>query len=381
MPGSGMKEALAAYRRYRDLAIRRIEAIPVAIPLLRPIRWARGEIRTIDNVIVVVTLSDGTQGIADAPPRPTIYGETQRSLVTIIADHFAKRLAGINAFDMAGVWSALDAIAWNPAAKAAIDMALHDAQARTLGLSCAQLLGGVAKPLPVNWRLRLGSKKEILADAENMMKQYGFRALKVKCGIDREQDIDILRALRKLVGDEVELTIDCNQGYSVQDLIEAAPYLEELGIALVEEPVPARDGAGKRFAAERVRVPISGDDSCMTPDDVLHELKLGGIRSVVIKCARTGYTRSRQILALATAHYAAAHNGTQADMQIGTAAAGHFACTYRAAHAHELSSFLDAKDHVSDRDLAIKDGKLILPEGPGIGLTLDANKLKKYRLD
>ncbi len=86
MPGSGMKEALAAYRRYRDLAIRRIEAIPVAIPLLRPIRWARGEIRTIDNVIVVVTLSNDTQGIADAPPRPTIYGETQRSLVTIVAD-------------------------------------------------------------------------------------------------------------------------------------------------------------------------------------------------------------------------------------------------------------------------------------------------------
>ena len=376
-----MKEALVAYRRYRDLAIRRIEAIPVAIPVLRPIRWARGEISAIDNVIVVVTLSNGAQGIADAPPRPTIYGETQRSLVTIVADHFAKRLAGINAFDMAGVWSALDAIAWNPTAKAAIDMALHDAQARTLGVSCAQLLGGTVKPLPVNWRLRLGSKKEILADAERMMKKYGFRALKVKCGIDREKDIDVLRALRKLVGDEVELTIDCNQGYSVQDLLEAAPYIEELGIALVEEPVPARDGAGKRFAAKRMRVPISGDDSCMTPDDVLHELQLGAIRSVVIKCARTGYTRSRQILALAMAHHAAAHNGTQADMQIGTAAAGHFACTYPAAHAHEFSSFLDAKDHVADRGLAIKDGKLILPEGPGIGLTLDAKKLKRYRLD
>jgi L-Ala-D/L-Glu epimerase len=376
-----MKEALVAYRRYRDLAIRRIEAIPVAIPLLRPIKWARGEINTIDNVIVVVTLSDGMQGIADAPPRPTIYGETQHSLVTIIADHLAKRLAGINAFDVAGVWSALDAIAWNPTAKAAIDMALYDAQAKTLGISCAQLLGGTAKPLPVNWRLRLGSKKEILADAEHMMKKYGIRALKVKCGVDREKDIDVLRALRTLVGDEVELTIDCNQGYSVRDLIEAAPYFEELGIALVEEPIRARDGAGKRFAAERMRVPISGDDSCMTPDDVLHELKLGGIRAVVIKCARTGYTQSRQILALAAAYYAPVHNGTQADMQIGSAAAGHFACTYPATHAHELSSFLDARDHVSDRDLVIKDGKLMLPEGPGIGVTLDANKLKKYRLD
>ena len=376
-----MNKDLTAYARYRDLAIRQIEAIPVAIPMLRPIKWARGEIGAIDNVIVVVTLSEGTQGIADAPPRPTIYGETQKSLVTIITDHFGKALAGINAFDLGSVWSAFDAIAWNPTAKAALDMALYDAQAKALGVSCAQLLGGAVKPLPVNWRLRLGTIEEMLAEAEEMMKRYGLKAWKVKCGVDRKKDIEVLRALRKLVGDDAEIAIDCNQGYSAQGLLEAAPDFEELNIALIEEPIPARDGAGKRFAAERMRVPISGDDSCMTPDDVLHELKLGGIRSVVIKCARTGYTLSRQILALAKAYYTPVHNGTQADMQIGSAAAAHFACTYKTPHAHEFSSFLDAKDHVADRDLVIKDGMLIVPEGPGIGLDLDPEKLAKYRLD
>ena len=190
--------ANANYQTYRDLAIRRIEAIPVAIPMLRAIKWARGEINTIDNVIVVITLSDGTQGIADAPPRPTIYGETQASLVAIIKDHFAPMLTGVNAFDLTRTWSVFDAIAWNPTAKAALDMALYDAQA---------------------------------------------------------------------------------------------------------------------------------------------------------------------------------------NMQIGSAAAAHFACTYNAVHAHEFSSFLDAKDHLADRDLVIKDGQLIVPEGPGVGLNLDPKKLKKYRLD
>jgi L-alanine-DL-glutamate epimerase-like enolase superfamily enzyme len=142
-----------------------------------------------------------------------------------------------------------------------------------------------------------------------------------------------------------------------------------------------RDGAGKRFCAERMRVPISGDDSCMTPDDVLHELKLGAIRALVIKCARTGYTQSRQILALAKSFYVPAHNGTQADMQIGCVAAAHFACTYTTPHAHEFSSFIDARDHVADRDPVIKDGCLILPEGSGIGMRLDPRKLKKYRVD
>jgi L-alanine-DL-glutamate epimerase-like enolase superfamily enzyme len=100
-----------------------------------------------------------------------------------------------------------------------------------------------------------------------------------------------------------------------------------------------------------------------------------------IKCARTGYTQSRQILALARGYYTPVHNGTQADMQIGSAAAAHFACTYTTVHAHEFSSFLDAKDHVADQDLVIKNGQLIVPEGPGIGLSLDPKKLKKYRLD
>jgi len=363
------------------LLIRQIEAIPVVVPLLQPIKWARGEIKNIDNVIVVVTLTDGTQGIADAPPRPTIYGETQQSITTIIQDHFTPKLKGVDAFDMTAIWAVFDQYAGNPAAKSAIDMAVFDAQAKHLGISCAQLLGGTPKALPVNRRLMLGSNKEMLAEAERMIKQYGFKAWKVKCGIDKKRDIALLRALRKLVGDDHEITIDCNQGYSSQDLLETAPYFEEINVALIEEPIPARDGAGKRFCAERSRVPISGDDSCMTPDDVLHELKLGGIRALVIKCARTGYTQSRQVLALAKSFYTPAHNGTQADMQIGCVAAAHFASTYTTPHAHEFSSFIDAKDHVANEDPVIKNGCLQLPTGPGIGMTLDPRKMKKYRLD
>jgi L-Ala-D/L-Glu epimerase len=369
------------YEQCRDLTIRSIEAIPVAIPMVRPIKWARGEIRSIDNVIVVVTLADGTQGIADAPPRPTIYGETQKSLVAIIRDHFAHTLPGTNAFDMGRVWSVIDAVAWNPAAKAAIDMALVDAQAKLLGVSCAQLLGGTARPLPVNWRLSMAAATEMLREAERMMAQYGFRAFKVKCGVNRAADREVLTALRKLAGPDVEIAIDCNQGYSAQDLIEMAPFFEEVGVALIEEPIPARDSAGKLWCAQRMRIPISGDDSCMTPDDVRDQLRLGAIRSVVIKCARTGYTQSRQILALARSFYTPVHNGTQADMHIGTAAAAHFACSYPAVHAHEISSFLDAADHVAREEIAIRDGRLVLPDGPGVGLTLDGAKLKRYRID
>ena len=371
----------AAHKSPPDLTVRSVEAIPVAIPLKQPIVWARGKIDRVDNVVVVVTLSNGVQGIADAPPRPSIYGETQQSLHAIIKDHLAPALAGVGAFDLRRVWSVFDTVAWNPTAKAALDMALYDAQAKSMGMSCAQLLGGTLRPLPVNWRLRLGSIKETLAEAARMTKRYGFRAFKVKCGVDTGRDIELLRALRKLVGDDVEITVDMNQGYSVQQMLATAGALEELDIALVEEPIRARDSRGKLFAAQRMRVPISGDDSCFSLDDVRDELELGAIRALVIKCARTGYTMSRDILGLARAFHCPVHNGTQADMQIASAAAAHFAASYEAVHAHEFSTFLDAAGHVAEQDLEIKDGKLIVPAGPGIGLTLDSKKLRQYRLD
>ncbi len=364
-----------------DLAVRRIEAIPVAIPLKQPIKWARGQIDRVDNVVVIVTLTNGVQGIADAPPRPTIYGETQQSLHAIITDHLAPALAGVGAFDIGRVWSIFDTVAWNPTAKAALDMALYDAQAKSMGVSCAQLLGGTLKALAVNWRLRLGSIKETLDEAALMTERHGFRAFKVKCGVDTARDIELLRALRKQVGDEVEITVDMNQGYSVQQMLETAPALADLDIALIEEPVSARDNRGKLFAAQRMRVPISGDDSCFSLDDVRDQLELGAIRALVIKCARTGYTMSRDILGLARAFHCPTHNGTQADMQIGSAASAHFACSYEAVHAHEFSTFLDAADHVAEQELEIRDGKLELPSGPGIGLTLDAEKLRRYRID
>lgn len=372
---------MTALTASRDLSIRSIEAIPVEIPLARPIKWARGQMNTIDNVIIRVTLADGTQGIADAPSRPTILGDTQKSIAAIVAGYFAPALVGVNVFDMQKIWSVFGAYAGNAAAKAAIDLACHDAQGKVLGVPCANLLGGVVKPLPVNWRLALGTDKEMLDDATQMMAKYGFRALKVKCGLDPARDVRFLRSLRKEVGDDVEITIDCNQSYSSQLLLETLPAFEEVNIALIEEPIPARDGKGKLLCSNSSRIPISGDDSCFTPDDVLHELELGAIRAVVIKIARNGYWQGRDIVSLCRSHYVPAHNGSQGDMHIGSAAAGHFACSYRSVHAHEFSSFLDAADFVCDRNLEIKDGHLVLPEGPGIGLALDAAKLAKYRID
>jgi L-alanine-DL-glutamate epimerase-like enolase superfamily enzyme len=363
-----------------DTTIRCIEVVPISIPLTRPVKWARGFIDRIEHVIVSVTLSNGVEGIADAAPRPTVYGETPESIVTLVEKHLAPLLAGLDAFDVQRASALMSSLIGNPAAKAAVDLALNDALAKTLGISCAQLLGGSPKPVPLNWRIRAATKDEALAEAEQMIGKYGFRALKVKCGMDVDADLDVLRALRRHVGDHVEIAVDMNQAYSAAQLLAAARALEEVGVALIEEPLAARDGKGKLIAARGTHIPFTGDDSCVLLDDVRAELELGAIRSVVIKCVRTGYTISRDVLALCRAFHIPAHNGSNADMRITSAASGHFACTYETPHAHEMSYFLDAADTVADQPLEVKDGCLVLPDRPGIGLGLDRNKLQRYRV-
>lgn len=363
------------------LVIRRVEAIPYVIPLARPIAWARGMMTDVDNVLVRVTLSDGTQGIADAPSRPTILGDTQKSIVAIIDDHFTPRLIGIDAFDLEAIWNILGSFGGNQVAKAAIDMAVHDAQAKSLGISCVRLLGAIPRPLPVSWRLRMAPETDMLRDADEMMGKYGFRALKVKGSHEYLNDIAFLRKLRRLCGDTVSISIDFNQSLTAHMLLQALPALEEVDIALIEEPLSARDAAGKSLCAGRTSIPISGDDSCFSPDDVLHELKLGAIRAVVLKVARNGYRQARDIVALCRGFHLPLHSGSQGDMHITACAAAQFACSYPSEHEHEFSTFLDACDHICDRDLVIREGCLTLPDGPGIGLSVDEAKLAIYRVD
>jgi hypothetical protein len=221
VPGGTEVRYAARSATQGDHVIRTIEAIPIRLPLTRPIKWAAGELHSIDNVIVIVTLANGVQGIADAPPRPSIYGETQASILAVVRDHLAPMLTGANAFDSWRLWNRMRSVAWNPCAKAALDMALHDAQAKSLGISCAELMGGTVRPLQVNWRLALGSVEVMLADADEKMQAHGFRAFKVKCGIDASKDIAMLTALRRHVGPEVELTVDMNQGYDLQTLSQS----------------------------------------------------------------------------------------------------------------------------------------------------------------
>lgn len=366
------------------MKIERIEAIPFAVPYRKPLRFASGEVHTADHVLVRVHGEDGVIGVAEAPPRPFTYGETQASIVAVIDQVFAPEITGLSVFDREQIHARLDRTVANPTAKAAVDMAVWDVIGRTLGVPVSSLLGGFTDRMRVSHMVGFAPDSTMVAEAEWMRDEYGVTTFKVKVG-RRPIDLDVgaCRALRSALGPDVELYVDGNRGWTPSEAARALDRMADLDLTLSEELVPADQVLGRRWLTGRTSIPTVADESATRPGEVTRELLDGAANMISIKTARTGFTGSQRVLHLCEGLGAEVVMGNQIDGQLGTACS----VAFGAAHAHtarragELSNFLDMADDLLTEPLQITDGELRLPPGAGIGVEIDPAKLEHYRQD
>jgi len=132
------------------------------------VKFASGEVHTAEHVLVRVHTDDGVTGVAEAPPRPYTYGETQAGIIAVIEQLFAPQVVGLTLTEREVVGARLARTVGNPAAKAAIDMAIWDALGRTLGLPVSELLGGYTDRMRVSHMLGFDDPAKMVADAERM---------------------------------------------------------------------------------------------------------------------------------------------------------------------------------------------------------------------
>lgn len=179
-----------------------------ALPLEGDLKWGKASrLAEARHVLVEVTLSDGSRGVAEAPPRPTIYGETEYTITAIIDRELAPRLLG-RPVDAVG--SVLAAVKNNHTAKGAIDMAVHDALAQSRGISLAAHLGCTQERLPVSFILGIGERDTVLAEAERVV-AAGVRVLKVKVGREWDEDLARIHDLYTMFKGKVKLYADANE--------------------------------------------------------------------------------------------------------------------------------------------------------------------------
>lgn len=366
------------------MKITAIEAIPYTIPYRRPLKFASGEVTAADHVLIRVRTDAGITGVSDTPPRPFTYGETQGSIISVVTSVFTPQLIGLNPFDREKAREAMARTLNNATAKGSIDIALWDIIGQALDTSVTRLLGGFTDRLKVSHMLGFKDPAELVEEASQMRETYGIGAFKLKVG-RRPVSLDMAaaRALREAFGEDVDLYMDANRGWSAAETGSVLAEAAELGMQFLEEPNDAAQYMGRRWLTSRSAIPIAADESAPDLSAAARELITDGAGLLAIKTARTGFTESSRIVGLAEGLGVDVYVGNQIDTQVGSAASVAFGAAFEATSRRpaELSNFLDMADDLIAEPLQIVDGAVFVRDGAGVGHAVDESKLARYRTD
>lgn len=350
------------------MRIERIEARFERIPLARPYTIA---FRTIDAIEIgfVEIAAAGKVGYGAASPEAHVTGETgARCRAALEAGNLAF-LAGRDARTLPALLRGLEgAMADAPAARAAVDMALHDLFAKSLGLPLADALGRAHEEIPTSITIGIKGVAETLAEAEEYWDR-GFRVLKVKIGRDLEEDLERLARLRERFGEEVALRADANQGYTAEEtrrFFERAPALR---LEFVEQPIPASDVPALRALPESMRARIAADECLLTERDALAlaspEPACGVFNVKLMKCGGIGPART--IAEIARLRGIALMWGCMDESRVSIAAALHAAFASPATRHLDLDGSFDLARDPFEGGFALRAGRLRTLDRPGLG--------------
>jgi L-Ala-D/L-Glu epimerase len=342
--------------------------------------WSGGTIRDAEHVLVRLTDSDGAVGIAEAVPRPMLYGETTESVLCVYRDLIGPLVTDSPVSARETLLARLDSLVANHTAKGALDLAMADLACRRLGISCPRLLGGWAPSQEVTQVMTAGSPDEVAAQCVAMRERYGIRSFKLKVGHHLVDDVESVRRVRAEQPD-CRIYVDANVAFDALGSLELTRRLDGLDLEFVEEPTPAGQVIGRARVAARVS--LLGDESCTTPGEVAREVIGGRSHVVSIKIARTGYLASDRIRQFCETVGAPVVIGSQGDSGIGTLAALAYGCANRstASRPGEYGWFLKLEDDLLLEPPEVVGGRLSVPGGPGNGVAIDERKLARYRTD
>ena len=352
--------------------IARINTHPFRLKLKGDLQWGKGSrLEALEHVLVRVVTDEGAEGVAEAPARPTIYGETVQSIEAIIKYHLAPQLIGLDCMDEAGVEPTLKRVANNHAARGALDIALHEARAKSQGTSLWESYRGPRDEVRVSFILGIGEVKTMLAEARAIYEQ-GVRVFKIKVGRNTAHDKQVVEALNtEFAGTDVTLYADANEGLMPETAAQELERLAKLGIAYVEEPLPV-ELIKERAALKKAQVmPIIADDSCFTLRDLQRELSFDTFDILNIKPARTGYTDSLRMLELASNAGKGVMLGSQASAGLGTMHTAILASDARVTHPSELSFPLKLKRDIVASSLEYENGYLSIAKLRAVRLATD----------
>lgn len=373
--------------RGRETRIAEIECIPVTLPIEAPILTSYGSLKSYARTIIRITTEDGHVG----------YGDVSARINAATIATFKSLLVGLSVWETTPIARRIRNWNYYPWTKpepvmAAIEMACLDIQGKMLELPLYELLGGkVRDTVPVagylfyrhpneNGEGRVHDVEEVLAFARRSVARHGFKSLKLKGGyFSPEHDRDVLIALRDEFGRNVGLRIDPQGSWTVATAIRIGRQLEALGLDYFEDPVWGT--AAMAQVRKNVRIPLA-TNMCVTQFEELYPAHSMGAVDVILSDIWYwgGILPTLQLERVCSTIGLdiGVHSGTE--LALGWAAMVHVAAampTLRLSSDYMNMHLLD--DICVGPRLMPKDGEVAPPEAPGLGVTIDEQKLAKYQ--
>ncbi|BCG25174.1 muconate cycloisomerase I [Pseudomonas tohonis] len=367
-------------------AIESLEAIIVDLPTIRPHKLAMHTMQNQTLVILRIRCADGVEGIGEATTIGGLaYGyESPESIKTNLDRYFAPLLVGQDASNVNAAMQRIDrTITGNTFARSAVETALLDAQGKRLGLPVSELLGGrVRDSLEVAWTLASGDTARDIAEGEHMLEVRRHRIFKLKIGANEvNQDLRHVIAIKKALGDRASVRVDVNQYWDEAVALRACQVLGDNGIDLIEQPISRNNRAGQARLALRSPAPIMADESIECVEDAFNLAREGAAPVFALKIAKNGGPRAvLRTAAIAEAAGIGLYGGTMLEGSVGTLASAHaFITLAELAWDTELFGPLLLTEEIVTEPPRYEDFQLHVPRLPGLGLTLDEERLARFR--
>ena len=366
--------------------VTRVETVILDLPTIRPHKLS---VATIDGgvlMLVRVHCSDGIVGLGEGTTIGGLAygGESPESMKTNIDTWFAPVMAGQDATRVQALMARIGKMVKdNRFAKSAVETALLDAQGKRVGLPVSELLGGRRRDrLPVAWTLASGNTARDIAEAERMLDLRRHRVFKLKIGArGLREDIAHVAAIKAALGDRAAVRVDVNMAWSETEAALGMAALADAGCELVEQPVAS--AAALARLVRRFPLALMADEALTGPESAFDLACAQGADVFAVKLEQSGGAfNALRVAAIADAAGIGLYGGTMLEGAVGTVISAHaFATFANLQWGTELFGPLLLTEEILAEPLDYGDFELTVPAGPGLGVTLDEDRVAFFARD
>ncbi|MDO5416344.1 MAG: dipeptide epimerase [Lachnospiraceae bacterium] len=345
------------------------------IELAEPFKVAFTEVTHSVSILLKIETDEGYTGYGEAAPFAPVTGENAEGCLAVL-EVFRQGLIGLNPLDIEKIHVMMDNLVHgNGSAKCAVDIALHDLKGKVMNQPLYRVLGGYQDTVQNDITIGINAPEKMAALAEDYVKNKGYRILKIKTGIDPEEDLRALSLIRQAIGPDIRLRVDANQGYNINSALYALEGMKKYGVEAVEQCLPDWDLEGASYLRKKVNgIQLMLDESIHTTKDAARACRLEAADIFNIKLMKCGgLYRGAQISTLAENFGITCMVGCMMETKIAITAGLSLVASRKNITEADCDSFLYYKDADTGMPGGFeRNGDMFrLSDKPGLGLEIE----------